>query len=337
MVESLRELIEHHCTLGREMPSGFLPIECAICKDHSARAGFKFEENSVVYNCFNCKYKCIFDCSTSIIPSNKFLKLLDAFHIPEDQYRRIFFNARTNATGSKNKVFDNFVKSSRHENIPHVIEVEMPNTVEKLDCRSEKKQHRCAIDYLRSRGIRVHDYDFHVGVFGQWNHRIVIPVYNRQHKLVFYQGRYCGPTTEKKIVKYLSCSGVKASDIIYNYDALFKNTTQPLIVTEGWFDAFAVDGVCVFGNKISDRQRSIIEQTKRKIIFVPDRYGNGRPPAEQSIDYGWSISSFYGLEPELKDINDVYIKYGKLYTMKKLFDNAKHGSEAKAMAAVYCK
>lgn len=148
----------------------------------------------------------------------------------------------------------------------------------------------------------------------QWLDRLIIPVYKGK-ELVFWQGRdLVGYHTRK----YLSPSVDKGA-IISNYNALTSHPTEPLYVVEGWFDAYHIDGVAVFGRVLTDAQVTILNRCRRPKVVIPDRKGDGDDLARQALKLGWGIST-----PEIgscKDVNDAVLKYGVLYTRASIVEN----------------
>ena len=65
----------------------------------------------------------------------------------------------------------------------------------------------------------------------------------------------------------------------------------------------------------------------REIILVPDRDRAGQQLIDDALEYGWSVS-FPEWEPDVKDINDSVVRYGKLFTLKSILD-AKQTSRLK--------
>jgi hypothetical protein len=102
-----------------------------------------------------------------------------------------------------------------------------------------------------------------------------------------------------------------------------------VVVSEGPFDAMAIDGVAVLSNECSEMQADIIDSLGREVIVVPDfdRHVNKRGqtvwPGErlidQAIEYGWSVS--FPIWNELvKDTSDAVRSYGRLFTLKAIIE-----------------
>ena len=92
-----------------------------------------------------------------------------------------------------------------------------------------------------------------------------------------------------------------------------------VIVTEGPFDAMAVDGVAILGNECSENQADIIDSLGREVIVVPDCDPSGVNLVNHAIEYGWGVS-FPVWHDTCKDINDAVRRYGKLFVLKTILD-----------------
>lgn len=194
-----------------------------------------------------------------------------------------------------------------------------------------------AIEYLKDkRGVDYNEYPFFIvneltdhPDCKRWYGRLIIPVY-KDDKLVYYQGRDLSDTRPKK---YLSPS-VDRDNVMYGYDHIFAQMDDPLYITEGWFDAYHIQGVAIFHHHLSQNQIKWLQRSKRPKVVIPDRWGDGHKLAEQALNLGWSVSF-----PDIgghKDVNDSIMNYGKLYTFKTIRDNICSDFEAEVRLPLYC-
>ncbi len=75
---NLKDDISHACSLTQQEATGFYAIHCPICnKTDRKTGGFKFETDSIVYNCFraSCDASCVFEVGKPV--SRKFRRLMD--------------------------------------------------------------------------------------------------------------------------------------------------------------------------------------------------------------------------------------------------------------------
>jgi hypothetical protein len=106
-----------------------------------------------------------------------------------------------------------------------------------------------------------------------------------------------------------------------------------LYIVEGIFDAMSIDGVAIIGNEITDAQIEWLNRSRRKKVYIPDRFGDGRRVALDCLEHGWSIST-----PDIgscKDMNEAVKKYGKMYVMKSIAENTADGLVAETKLRIY--
>lgn len=325
MKTTLRSIIERYVKLQPQNSRGWHPCVHQGC-DHGkkgARAAFIFNENgSVGFNCFNCAVDCSFDPTAGYSVSDDFIKVWRDFRIPEDHLNEFIFQALESGGIKKQKPI------SRTTDIEPKI-LTMPPTFYRLsEAPSTDLWAEIARIHLQEeRGIDYHDYSFYLSEktndkqYSKWFKRLIIPMY-KQDDLIFYQGRRL---TDSLIKKYESPS-TESSKILGGFDELFKQTDQPLIVAEGWFDGFVVNGVSIIGNTFSKEQIEWLNLSKRNKIYVPDKTGKGYIAAKMALQQGWKVS--IPDTSDCKDISEAVKKYGKLYTLKSIMDNACLGFEA---------
>ena len=101
---------------------------------------------------------------------------------------------------------------------------------------------------------------------GYYGRRVVIPIFNGGN-CYGWVARTWGDAD----LKYLYPKGMKRSQILYNQDALYEDTTRPLLVVEGVFDALNLwpDAVAVLGKPAGEHLRMLC-QTSRHIAVALD-------------------------------------------------------------------
>jgi len=332
---SLEDIIKTYVPLGRAMPSGWIPVLCKVCGDRGhkgKRAAFKFENEKIAYNCFNCKAKAGFDPHTNTKISDEMIRVLNDFGVPADEYRHVEFDLVSNHGKSAQRP----KKSPIPANI-EPAELVVPPHFYRLDDNAPRDiWYELSVDYLKyERGIDYHSYPFYLSTGGvhdweeDWKGRIIIPIY-KDDKLIYYQGR---DLTNTKILKYKSPSEPK-DKVMSGYDQVYRNTTLPLFVVEGFFDSFVIDGAGLLGNEVTATQLIHLKRSRREKIYIPDKFGDGHVAAQTFINNGWSIST-----PEFgscKDVNEAVVKYGKIYVIKTITENIVSGERAQLALGVYC-
>jgi hypothetical protein len=315
---------------GAATTGGWHPVLCPICHDHGRkgpRAGFLFDGEGVGYHCFNCGHKARYNPSENHSVPAKMREVLEAFNIPSKEWQVIELThlagqPHTNAPKEK----------------PISIEPEIINLPPRFYPLSEAtdKLSTLAKLYLESRSINFDEYPFFLSkktgdkYWDRWYGRLIIPIY-KDSKLIFYIGR----TLINDTRKYLNPPNNKTK-VLYGFDKLFVNKETPLYIVEGWFDAYAINGVAILGNDITKEQRIWLDKSPRKKVYIPDRFGNGFLGAKKAIEFGWDIST-PDIGEDCKDISEAVNKFGKLYVVQSINEKTYSSNNALIIARLYCK
>lgn len=312
-------------------PEGWYPIVHPNC-DHGKkgpRAAFNFSDGMVAFHCFNCGVSTKFNPDENHSIPYKLNHVLNDFGIPEDEIKQINFSL-LGKNPSKPK------QQKQHRDV-EPEQISLPQTFYYLkNASDDDKWAQVAIAYLQDRGIDPYSYPFMLSqqtnnrILDRWCKRVIIPIY-KQEKLIFYQGR---DLTGKAPQKYLSPS-TRKERVLYGFEHLKQQTHRPLYVTEGWFDAFTISGVALFGSEITPEQRIWLNSSPRQKVIIPDRSGDGGRLGQQALKFGWSIST-----PEIgscKDISQAINKYGLLYIIKSISEHTyKDHFEGMTALSMYC-
>lgn len=324
--EDLESLIRRYVILGKRSPKGFEAVKCAKCNDYKARGGFKFENGSVAYNCFNCSTKTGYDPSKSTM-LNTMKEVILAFGIPEDELNACIFFKQP------------------QESIPGEAprpKVDLPTTAIPLpngaipitDDSSEWSS--AAREYLRGRGLSHTEYPYLVTDETAYVGRVIIPYYFRE-KVIYWQARsladeYIQPRYKNPVVE--------KDNIFFNMDEVFRYTNEPLFVVEGPLDALSIgkNAVALTGSTLSEFRFRELQKvaSRRKVIFVIDKNLNGYKLGQQvlkdeSID--WHVACF---PDNYEDANDALQKLGRLWIISHLASTAVRGIQGKLLLELHC-
>ena len=307
---------------------GFYSVVCKVCNDHGKkgpRAGFKFDDDSVGYNCFNCGHKALYDPAESASMPESMEKVLEAFDVQDSESKQVLLTGMANSNSG--------LKVKKRDPLKEIEppEVELPKGCYKLKNDQDDKWTVIARDYLETeRGIDPDSYPFYLykGSDKKWKGRLIIPIY-KDDKLIYFQGRSLVTMPRK----YMSPSLPK-DRVLFGFDKLFRHNDGPLYVVEGFFDAMSIGGVAVFGNQMTPEQVRWLSRSSRPKIIIPDRFGDGHLLANQAIKLDWAVAF-----PEIgscKDMNDAVNRFGVMYVMKSIAGTACKGFAAQAAAGIYC-
>lgn len=327
----LEQLIRSRVIFKSTSSAGFNMVPCVICQESSgqARLGIKLEYGNVGAHCFNCGYVARYNESDGFI-TNKFKKLLLAFDIDEDDINKCL---AVNFINSKKDIEKNITLESIKKLNLSTPEVSLPEGAVLLRTAPDSQTKQKLIAYIESRKFSIDSYPWHFipDSFKDdyLKNRIIIPYY-RNNRIIYWQARSINSFVKKR---YLNCVVQKAA-VIFGYDELYSWTNKPLFITEGVFDAISIGGVCLLGSVLSDEMLSILQKTRRRVIFVIDKDGQGKKLATQVIEHNWEISF---CPVGTSDVNDSIIKNGKLFTVYSLLTNTSKGFVAKTKVNMLCK
>jgi hypothetical protein len=335
MITTIQDAVKQYLPAKRKSStSGWISFN-AVCCDHNGesrdtrgRGGVILNPNgAITYACFNCNFKANYTPGRHL--NYKFRKLLswlgadensikrlviDAIRIkdlidPEEttleQKEEIVFTPRPLPYGSKSfsewRTFLNL--AGKDYGIPEYVVK--------------------SVDYVGKRGgDLLNKYEFYTTDDTEHNmhKRVIIPCY--------WQGELIGSTSrtfdENIKPKYYADY---EPNYVFNMDRQNPGA-KFVIVSEGPFDAMAIDGVAVLSNECSEVQADIIDSLGREVIVVPDfdiknikgrDVWAGAKLIEQAIEYGWSVS-FPIWNETVKDVSDAVKAHGKLFTLKAILE-----------------
>jgi hypothetical protein len=247
-------------------------------------------DGSWSYHCFNCGYTASFVLGRNLTyKARKLLGWLGVDNIVIEQIN---------------------LESLRHKSIHGLLE-DSQRTIKKVEVEFEERDlppnlelvtedHPALLEYIQRRHIPL-DYPY---MTDPKNKRsgIVVP-FTHKGMMVGSAIRFLDDRTPKYI-----------NDIqpgyVFGVD-LQKDTWQYAIVTEGVFDALAINGLAVLHNDINAQQTEVIKALDRQVIVVPDQDEAGMKLVDRAIELGWAVS-IPKWPDGCKDINDAVILLGQL-------------------------
>ncbi len=254
-------------------------------------------------NCFNCQFSCSFTLGRSISPKTK--QLLLWFGIDDTQIQRWSLESL------QQKDLLDFTSPTREHKHISFKTTQLPPSV-KLN--PADAAHNVYTQYLQKRNIDITKYKFFVSPTdrGRNSNRIIVP-YTYKKKIVGNTSRFL----DDRIPKYLND---QQTGYVFNIDAQDPNW-QVCLVMEGIFDALSIDGCAVMHSTISNEQAEVLAQLNKRIIVVPDRDKAGLDICDRALELGYSVS-IPNWHPDVKDVNDAVVRYGKLPTILSILQSA---------------
>lgn len=179
-----------------------------------------------------------------------------------------------------------------------------------------------AVEYCKKRMIPEEVWSkFFYADEGKYRERVIIPFYDKNGKITFFQGRSLDPNcADNKKPKYLSRVGHTA---LYNFDFLDKS--KPVAVLEGPINSiFLENSTATVG---AGSSKDLDEKIKDyDCWFIYDNDTAGKKKAYKRVQEGkpvfmWRPFKFaYNLPEDINDINDVvlFLKRTKKFTIAEL-------------------
>jgi len=272
------------------------------------------------YHCFNCQFK------ASYVPGRhltyKFRKLLGWFGASENEIKRLVIDAiRVKDIVSPDAVIEE-VEPIDFKPRPLPDEAQdffTLNTFYTLtDDKDVPQGYDDAVLYISDRLIDFQKYPFYWTPETQYNlHKRVIIPFTWKGNIIGYSARAFDDTVKPKYHSNYE------PNYVFNVDRQ-KHDSKFVIVSEGPFDAMAVDGVAVLSNECSEIQADIIDSLGREVIVVPDGDKSGKKLIDDALEYGWSVSMPIW-QKDYKDVSEAVEKLGKLFVLKSIIEAKETG------------
>jgi hypothetical protein len=309
---------------------------CEVCGDgkrtKGPRGGWLFSSDGIFYHCFNCGINGNYAENREHPFSKDMHTILESFGIQKSEYIHLYLKDAANK------------ESTIKKHIIPIKFIDIPQYFYKLSEAAEDNPIAIsAKEFLNKKyGLNssVHPFYLSSGIGNDpaesslaksLMNRIIIPFF-RNDKMVYYQAR---SLENQPKIKYINANAPK-SNVIFNYDNLFKNLDSPLYVFESVFDALHVNGVAVLENTMTTQQIEMLQKSPRNKVVVPDRFGDSNKLMEQAISLKWDICL-----PELgsgnKDISEAIVKYGKLFVINSMTSNIYNYKQAEVLGKMFCK
>ena len=188
-----------------------------------------------------------------------------------------------------------------------------------------------AYSYLLNRKLEEEYYPQLGYVFNQnskYNERVIIPFYENG-KIVYFITRAIDPNNP---IRYFNASGLDSKQYVFNIDKI----NEEVVIAEGSFDAMSITtdqaATALLSADIGLTQlEKIFKKKPKSLIYVPDHDETGRKKMDSNIKKILTYCPYTGLEIYIfdvpngcKDLNDMKIKTGKNYILKK--ECEKYGS-----------
>lgn len=311
----------------KSSPSGWTSFNAPCChhrghkQDTRKRAGIRFDNNGVIYNCFNCKFSTGWQPGSVV--GEKLKTLARWMGADEEIIRNLVIESlkseSTNTVTEYQPTIEFSEKPLPEGSLPLEEWVQQSAGLPQ-DLQEDLVN---VLSYLINRGYeKPLDYDFYWSPVPGYKDRVIIPFR--------WEGKIVGSTARKikdGRPKYISDHH---PHFVFNFDKQEENQKYILVV-EGPFDALSVNGVALLTNDIADQQYRIINSLGSEPIVIPDQDQAGLNLFDRAEEAGWSVAS-PNWEDDVKDCADAVKRYGKLYVVVDAIMTAQKGPIAIALA-----
>ena len=316
---TIQSLIEERIHF-RPISTGWLTGKCQLCNDYKERAGFKFEDGKVIYNCWNCSTASVYE-ETSGKMSKTFRRILRAYGFDDDEINAVIYTPFFNKKETESKTITLAKLTAVNTHTPTI---ELPPKTFPLGHSKFIEYQQKLVNYLVTRRVDLSKYEFFFSLEERFKDRIIIPFY-RNGKLTYWQARSIDPNEKKRYDN----APVSRDAVIFNHDQLHSYSRLPLFVTEGVFDAMMVDGIAILGSKLNAAKAELLAKTKRRLVFVIDKDRNGRSLAEDVLERGYDIA----FAPDgADDLNKSVQRFGLTWTIYELMKSIPKDNAAANLA-----
>ena len=324
IADDLRDVIFQHLGTMKQSRKGWHYRNCFLChtqghsRDTKNRMGIIVDpDGSIRVNCFNCAFKAIWKPGETF--TNKFVTYLSELGLSELDIKKLSFAAfkesnhigfvgETSLTGDATTKWTPITLPGKSKTLEEWA---------KLGC--DDSNYLNVLEYAVNRGFTRIDQLYWVpNSYQQVNRRLILPFYHKG-EIVGYTGRYAKDDISKKIPKYIN---TMPDNYVYNLDSQINSDKEYVILTEGVFDAWVVDGISCMNNSMSPEQISIIKRLNKKIIVVPDFDKDGTDYVKTANENGWLVS-IPNWGRNVKDAAKAAEKYGRLLTVYSIIKSAK--------------
>jgi DNA primase len=297
--------------------------KCKLCNDYKVRASFSVEDARIKYNCFNCGVSTSYTKNSTYLHKD-FRDVLNAYGIDDTDIDLEL--GKTYFTKEQIVIAKKKAESK-------IAEVALPPNSYQVTTPSEDDMWTIVADeYLQSRGLSLADHTWFLSTHKDYRDRIIIPYY-KDGKVIYWDARSFDDNAKKR---YINPTTPK-EPILFGYDELERNFDKPLFIMEGAFDAISISGVGMGGSKLYKQKIEAFKKCRRRKIFVidkKDKQNNGYKLGLDALNHDWEITFTTG---DGLDVNKSVAKYGKIWTIRDLLENAKSGLEARVSLEVSCK
>lgn len=191
------------------------------------------------------------------------------------------------------------------------------------DLPSSNYLKKMAIDYIESRKLDKNN--LLICTSGRYRNRILIPYFDKDGSLIYYNGRYIGdPGTNLRYLGPPKELGIGKGDVLYC--PKWPNKGEKVYITEGEFDAMSLfvcgfNSIALGGKSMTEKQIDMIKDYVPVLCLDADEAGTLALPRVANSLFQKGFSKVFYVRPciEFKDWNGLLVEKG--YRILKYYIN----------------
>jgi hypothetical protein len=311
----------------------YVTIDCPVCvlngetPDRKKRCGITRNPDGVGVNCFNCGERLRWKTGDTL--SRRWERFMVALGMPDIEVKRLSHKAL-----QYRSILEKSPEAMAY--IPEVFTPSFPPKALPEGARpfsawaeeaSPPQDFIDAAEYLFSRGETIAtamDYYWSPSKKGAMNRRVIVP-FRHDGQIVGYTARAIDAGTGRY---HMEAPG----DFLFNARAMSIPSRKYIILSEGVFDAIAIDGPGLLGARLNPKQIAWIKSFGKTVIMVPDRDSRGQSMIDVALEQKWRVAfpTTYTLgegehqwwESDVKDCAEAVKRYGRLWTLMSIIESS---------------
>ena len=332
-IELVSEFVQEYFAKVKVSKGGthFL-ARCTLCGDSAKnprkkRFNLDWNNGRPIWHCFNCSR------SGSFLDIYSELKGISR----KQAYKLLYAHDTTKFDSEIGSHWKNGeVKQIKVETIKYFNEIvnDCISDSERTDSYILQKFQNHLLEFIRERKIP-EGTTLLIAHKGRYKGRIIIPIYDSEGNILYFQGRAANSSITPKYLNPIS----EKENIIHNKDNF--NPDKIIIVTEGLIDALMIpnQGTSPLGSSVTDEFiKKLLESTSVGIILA---YDNDKPGIDSALKFmnqsRYNNLIKYFLFPDkyirVNDLNAFASKYGET----DIYNFVKHNSHYRQLAEVKLK
>lgn len=295
-------------------------FNCIRCDDTRHRMYVSLSTGAVY--CHNCGF------SGSIVD---LIHLIEGVDYNQAHRRATEINGRELTPVSVN---DSIMSSMGQVRLLEKRPISLPDEYTLIDTRTRNPRVRCAISYLRSRGVTRRQITEHRMGFcqsGRYNNRVIIPILDHDIPVFWVARAIDRGAYRKEISPSNEDYQISKSEVIFNLDSAVSRY-RAVVISEGIFDALSWGeiGISLLGKHLYQAQLDSLLSYHRQIETV--YVALDRDARDDEMTLASTLSSYFDdvrcvLIPDgMDDPNSCLCKRGRGYLMR-LLDTAEPYSD----------